>query len=423
MKPPLSFNFLCMKGKISFLLIGSMAAAMLNLGIANAAAPSSNPFTDVKSSDSDYQAILWLSQNGVIKGYSDGTYRPNSPVNRAEMLKMIFVADGNEKNATAALTTGQMFPDTPKTEWYAEYVALARTRGTVQGYPDGYFRPSNNINKAEAYKVVLKEFYNETTMSYAATHGSYPLTGSAAKDVKSTDWFAEYINFAALKNLYDAQITNGGKGVYFYPGQDLTRGELALLIYRAKAVSDNFPNNIQDDSSIYSSTTIPFTTNLYSYNFADSSGKPTGFTITDANHTNDLIGYATKYPQSLLISNGDTPNTLNFYEGSKPSALDITIEVKENPKLLSIKDFFAQNPSTDLYAHSQTNEALLVNSNNAVWFHKVQLNPQSALTGDEVVVVSLDNAIAIITDHGSLHEADGVFNYMVRNFWFKNFAV
>lgn len=408
-----------MKGKISMLLIVSMAATILNLGIANAATSTSAlGYTDVKSTDPSYKAIEWLSVNGVIKGYGDGTFRPNNPVNRAEMLKMIFIADGNETNADASLSTGTLFPDTPKTEWYAKYVTLARQRGTIQGYPDGSFRPSNNINKAEAYKIVLKEFFNETTMSFAVSRGDIPANGAIPPDVKKTDWFVSFVNFAALKNLYDAgSYTRTVNGNYFYPGQDLTRGQLALLIYRAKAVSDNFPNDIEQTSSIFGSTTLPFKVDLYSYQFEESSGKP-NFTIADATHPNALLGYATKYPKSLLISNGDTANTLNFYQGINNQILDISIEIKENPNKLPLQKFFEADQN-DPYKISQTHEDLLVNSVPSVWFHKVG----SGVTPDEVVVVQFENAVAIITDHGSRHQDDGVFNYLVRNFWFKNFAV
>lgn len=410
-----------MKRNISLLVIGSMAATMMNFGIASAAnSTTALGFSDVKSSDASYKAIEWLTLNGVIKGYGDGTFRPNNPVNRAEMLKMIFLADGNEDDADAAMSPSLMFPDTPKSEWYAKYVALARKRGTVQGYPDGTFRPGSNINKAEAYKIVLKEFYNETTMSYTVTHGDLPNTGVIPPDVKKTDWYSMFVNFAALKNIYDAgEWTHTVNGSYFYPGQNLTRGELATLIYRAKAVSDNFPNNIEEAGSMYGTNIIPFNTSLYSLNFAESSGKPT-FVIDPQNHPNSTLGYATKYPQSLLKSSGDTADTLNYFNGVDNKVLEISFVTKENKDLLSIQKYLELDPSTNPYAMSSSHEDLLVNGMPAVWFHKVGKDVSKV---DEVVVVQFANAIAIITDHGSHHVEDGVFNYMVRNFWFKNFAV
>lgn len=402
-----------MKGPISYAVLTSMVVTMMSVGVAHA----QTRFSDVPSSNPYYEAIQWLTDNGVIQGYGDGTYRPNNPVNRAEMLKMIFIADGNEDDADAALATATMFPDTPKSEWYAKYVALARNRGTVQGYPDGYFRPGNNINKAEAYKIVLKEFYNETTMGYAVSRATLPSSLSAAPDVKSTDWFSLYVNFAAIKNFYDAAPL-GSKN--FYPAQSLTRGQLAQLIYRAKAVSDNYPNNIEDPTSVFTDKTIPFTVNLYSYTFAESSGTPT-FEIMDDAHPDALLGYATKYPTSLLESNGDTPNTLKFFAGVNKDMLEISIVVKENPEGLVIEDFYAQpGYPSNLYNKSTSHEELLVNSLPAVWFHGVDTGVE---TDAEVVVVQFQNAIAEITDHNSKHQADGVFNYMVHNFWFKNFAV
>ena len=404
-----------MKKKISLALIVSTVSTMLGIGIANAA----TIFKDVDSTNANFTAIEWMARNGVIKGYADGTYKPGNPVNRAEMLKMIFIADGNEKNAEASLATGKLFPDTPKSEWYAKYVTLARQRATVQGYPDGTFRPGNSINKAEAYKIVLKEFYNETTMTYTATHSDIPTSGAIPPDVKKTDWFVQYVNFAALKNIYDAGVLSPGmNGSYFWPAHNLTRGELAELIYRAKAVADNFPNNIEDSGSKFGPGIIGFDVNLYNYVYKEASGKPT-FTINDPAHPNALIGYATKYADSLLLLNGDTPNTLKFLSGINHDQLDITIFARENKDQLSIKDFYAKQP-INFYAKSKSHEDLMVNSLPAVWFHGWG---EDANTTSEVVVVQFQTGLAEIIDHGNRHQTDGIFNYMVRNFWWKNLAI
>jgi hypothetical protein len=141
----------------------------------------------------------------------------------------------------------------------------------------------------------------------------------------------------------------------------------------------------------------------------------------DETHPDALLGYATKYPTSLLESNGDTPNTLKFFAGTNDTLLEVSIVVKENADKLSIADFY-KIPGTKInyYNVSASQETLLVNSLPAVWFHGVDSGVQ---TDDEVVVVQFENAIVEITDHNSKHQADGVFNYMVHNFWFKNFAV
>lgn len=400
-----------MKRPVSLAVVTSILVSMASFGVAHA----QTRFNDVPSSSPYYNAVQWLTDNGVIQGYGDGTFRPNNPVNRAEMLKMIFIADGNEDDADAALASAKLFPDTPKSQWYAKYVALARNRGTVQGYPDGYFRPERSINKAEAYKVVLKEFFNETTMSFTLSHGNLPTSGTMASDVKKTDWFISYVNFAGLKNIFEADRSGSTR---FYPGHELTRGELADLIYRSKAVADYFPNNIEADSSKYNSKTIPFTVNLYNYNFLESSGKP-NFTIADDTHPGALIGYATKYPQSLLTSNGDTTNTLKFLSGTNHDVLDITMVIKQNANKLSFQEFY-KNEKLNYFNEAMTHEDIMVNGLPAIWFHKVG----DAVDGtDEVVVVQFNNAIAEITDLKSRHQLDGVFNYMVYNFWFKNFSV
>lgn len=160
-------------------------------------------FTDVASTNPHKEAIEFLQQKGAIQGYTDNTFRPNSPINRAEFLKILLQA----KSPGAALAQNQSncFPDVAAT-WYSPYVCYAKSNGIIAGYPNGNFHPENNINLAEALKMVLETY--EVDLD--------PTT--------YTDWYAPYYWTALSKgwlNQINQNITHA-----------VTRGEMAELIWR-----------------------------------------------------------------------------------------------------------------------------------------------------------------------------------------------
>jgi len=65
-------------------------------------------FADVNSNFHQSESINWLQNQKVVQGYSDNTFRPEAPVNRAEFLKMLYETIGLE-GKTANLN----FPDVP----------------------------------------------------------------------------------------------------------------------------------------------------------------------------------------------------------------------------------------------------------------------------------------------------------------------
>lgn len=154
-------------------------------------------FSD-SSGHTNEEAINYLEENNVVQGYSDDTYRPDNEINRAEFLKIILESLNINTNGD-----GFCFPDV-EYDWYAPYVCEAESMGIVSGYPDGYFKPTNSINLAEALKIIL-EAYN------------------AEIESTSSIWYAPYLSFMEDNNL----LTRIKADI----AQSITRGEMAQLIY------------------------------------------------------------------------------------------------------------------------------------------------------------------------------------------------
>jgi protein-disulfide isomerase len=109
-------------------------------------------FTDVEGDHISYDAIQYLNENGVIQGYSDGTFKPENNVNRAEFLKILI--EGNKIELDAE-QYNSCFPDITN-EWFAKYVCYAKEMNWIEGYSDGNFRPENTIAYVEALKMLIE---------------------------------------------------------------------------------------------------------------------------------------------------------------------------------------------------------------------------------------------------------------------------
>ena len=132
----------------SFLL-----AAMLLTSIAFAA-----NFTDFGADHWAYQYVDELVASGVINGYEDGTYRPEANVTRAELAKLIAAQFGAsvEKNYT----------DVAETDWFYEYV----TAGGSYFLADGAFYPANQATREEvAYAIYVAKNLNSASSNASFT--------------------------------------------------------------------------------------------------------------------------------------------------------------------------------------------------------------------------------------------------------------
>lgn len=175
-------------------------------------------FTDVKPSHKLCVAIGFVQEKGIFSGYSDGTFKPQQKINRAELLKVIFTTFQKEPADSSALT----FKDVDNKAWYAPYIAVAKSLGIVAGYPDGTFKPEQTVSKIEAYKILLKAAEVPLKDEIAAPpYSDTPIS-------ESTNWYLPYAFYALEMSLET--------GENFYPNKEMTRGQVAELIYKFKTI-------------------------------------------------------------------------------------------------------------------------------------------------------------------------------------------
>lgn len=152
----------------------------------------SNTFSDVPKGYWATNYIGYMQQFGIITGYSDGSFRPNAPVTRAEFAA---IASRFEK-----LTEGsKSFTDVSDTYWAARYINFAATRGWVTGYSDGTFKPENTITRAEVAAVTCRLLERSADQSYIRSHLKELRTFS---DVTESHWAYWYAMEAANGHDY-----------------------------------------------------------------------------------------------------------------------------------------------------------------------------------------------------------------------------
>ena len=110
-------------------------------------------FNDVSKNEwySDY--IGYLSKYGIIKGYSNSTFRPNDNVSRAEFVAMTVRFNSLFNDVKKGSYTVK-YIDVASNYWAYSDIAYAKHAGWLNGYADGSFKGDNAITRAEVVTVV-----------------------------------------------------------------------------------------------------------------------------------------------------------------------------------------------------------------------------------------------------------------------------
>lgn len=116
----------------------------------------------------DENVINDLYNFKIIADMSD--IRPDDNVTRAEAIKMLCIAGGNDV-FEGSQTEEQFFSDVPTTHWAAKYIEIGAFSDIISGYDDGTFRPNNNVTYTELQKMIVSLLGFDL---YAQNSGGYP---------------------------------------------------------------------------------------------------------------------------------------------------------------------------------------------------------------------------------------------------------
>ncbi len=133
-----------------FVLIFVFLALIADSFPANISAAS---FSDLPSDHRFYREMMFLEKIEIIQGFPDGTFRPDAPVTRAAaaiMIGRVLGLDDRQRDTA--------FSDVKADLVASGYIASAAARGIIQGYPNGTFRPNENVTRGQMAIFLSRAF-------------------------------------------------------------------------------------------------------------------------------------------------------------------------------------------------------------------------------------------------------------------------
>jgi hypothetical protein len=174
--------------------------------------PSLDKFLDVPDGYWAEEPIKYLSTLGIMGGDADGNFRPEEGITRAEIATMLV----KSKDLVIPTVMADPSSDLPRFHWAAPYAKVAMDRKYIDLYPDGTYKPSSLLTRAEALTIICK--YDSIP----------PVSGYKTKpfpDVEVNYWATGYIWAARNAGLLE-YLT----GDNFKPNEMITRAEIAELM-------------------------------------------------------------------------------------------------------------------------------------------------------------------------------------------------
>ncbi|WP_177194686.1 S-layer homology domain-containing protein [Alteribacillus iranensis] len=166
-------------------------------------------FQDIPESYWAYEEMEEMAEKGIVNGYPDGTYRPQTPVTRSQSAVII----GRALEIDVGGRPDPGFEDVSKEMSSSPYIAALVEEGVFD--QASHFRPGESLTRAQMAKVLTEAFDLKGTSSHSF------------RDVDEDHWAYSYVN-----TLLSNDITTGTSPTTFSPNDPVTRTHLAVFIYR-----------------------------------------------------------------------------------------------------------------------------------------------------------------------------------------------
>lgn len=195
---------------LTWLLAVGMLASLLTVpaGAANA-----TRFSDV-ADNYTATAIETLRLMGVLDGYSDGTFRPNAALTRAQFCKMaVYAMDGSSELGRYSTVT--IFPDVKPSFWASSYINMAAKKSIIAGFADGKFKPNQTVTAGQAVTILMRGLgYKDEDMGgvWPQSYMAEAQTNGLLKSTGITSAYAGLTRAQAAKlflNLFEAKHGKG----------------------------------------------------------------------------------------------------------------------------------------------------------------------------------------------------------------------
>lgn len=204
------------------ILAGALAVACVSsVNVFAADTTSKTGFSDVNESTDEGQAIVKMYEAGYIKGYEDGTFKPDGNITRAELTRVFNQVFGYKADEEKLKTVKNFADNNENDAWYYNDVRIAQSNGYINGFGDNTFRPKDNFTRQQTCVVLAQ---------------AAKLPTEVKDDIKITDeisqWAESYVKRAISAGAFSLE-----KNETFRATDNITRGEVCLAL--AKYIGTN----------------------------------------------------------------------------------------------------------------------------------------------------------------------------------------
>lgn len=167
----------------------------------------------IELKDVDYDTELGkiisrMVDAGIINGYTDGTFRANSPILRSEFIKIL-----NKTFAYTEKAKEVNFKDVDSQDWYYEDLLIAVENKYINGYDDGTFKPNKHITREEFCKILAS----------VLEVMDLPFDKEISDEI--SEWAKPYVNKIVSSRIMLLEVDNK-----FRAKDPITRGEVCTVL-------------------------------------------------------------------------------------------------------------------------------------------------------------------------------------------------
>lgn len=158
--------------------------------------------------------ISFLYSNNMMSGYRDGTFKPTKEITRAEAVIMLGKSQGLDGKSRKTV-----FKDVGINNTASGFIQSAYEKGILSGFPDGSFRPTQTVTRAEMALLI---------------QNTYKFEIDPAIKMPFNDVHPEQAAYEAIKAITQRKITNGYTTESFEPSKFMNRYSFSVFLARAE---------------------------------------------------------------------------------------------------------------------------------------------------------------------------------------------
>ncbi|SEG73507.1 S-layer homology domain-containing protein [Paenibacillus sp. UNC499MF] len=218
-----------------FMNLFSLSVLVLGVLLPNfVQAASTEKLTDLGRSYAQKE-ITSLISDGILSGYPDGTFKPENPITRAELAKILVLALGLKEEPAKSAS----FHDVDASSWYSGYVGSLVASGITQGTTESTFSPDAKVTREELVVFFVRAFGLAESVSAKS-----PASKLADLDT-AAEWAIPSVSLAYEIGFVNG-IDNGSGGLIFKPKSNSDRQAVARLAYEFKTNKQAYVNKAKE---------------------------------------------------------------------------------------------------------------------------------------------------------------------------------